>query len=157
MTRSAVTRGPPRYVLHPLGGEDRAIVLRNLQAFLSRLPDTKGYVVEIRPLKKTRTPKQRKSLFGVAYATIMEQTGLEGSKEKDRLHTHFCGEFFGWKTGVLGLSIPIRTTTTNERGEDEEIDTDTANRMYAFIQRSMAEYDVDVPDPDPLYNEVDRV
>lgn len=140
------------YILHAKH-PDRELVRANLHAFIDRLPDTKSWQVIIEQYHKPSTAKQRRSLFGVAYKAIMEATGLRGSRDKERLHENMCGEFFGWKDAPMVGRVPVRTTTTNERGEREKITTLVALEMYAHIQHLAAEYGVDVPDPDPLWRE----
>jgi len=140
------------YVLHK-GDPNRDMVRANLHAFIDRLPDSKSWEIEVTAYHKTRTGKQRRSLFGVAYKAIMEQTGLRGSRDKDRLHENMCGEFFGWKDDALLGRVPVRTTTINERGEKDEITTIDALEMYSHIQQIAAEYGVDVPNPDPFWRE----
>lgn len=140
------------YVLRK-GDMDRELVRANLHSFIDRLPDTQSFEIDVHRYTKPRSDKQRKSLFGVAYKAIMAQCGLQGEREKERLHLDFCGGYFGWRDGGIGTRRPIRTTTINEMGERQEIDTLTALDMYAFIQRTCAEYGVDVPDPDPFWRE----
>lgn len=142
---------PQTYHLNA-NGPERAQVLANAHAFLDRLPVDKGFTVEVSPQKRTRTAKQRGSLFGVAYKAIMEAMGLQGAQDKDDLHEFFCGEYFGWTEPTpLMRSRPVRTTTKNERGEPDEITTREALDMYDFIQRRAAENGIDVPSPDPLH------
>lgn len=133
------------------GATWRSNVLANLLVYLQGLPESKSWRVEIREARKERTLDQNAALFGVAYATIMEATGLEGDDDKKRLHWNMCGDFFGWTNKPLLGRVPVRTTTTNEHGERDVIDTATAARMYDFIQRQASEYGIVVPDPDPLY------
>lgn len=140
------------YTLHA-NDPGRALVKANAHAFIDRLPESKPWEIEIRPRRKTRSAKQRKSLFGVAYKAIMDATGLQGDADKRQLHRDMCGEFYGWTDGPLNLRKPVRTTTRNERGEPEEITTVDALELYAFIQRKAAEFGIDVPDPDPLWRE----
>jgi len=140
------------YVLNK-GDPSREIVRANLHSFIDRLPDTHSFEVDVHRYAKPRSDKQRKSLFGVAYKAIMDQCGLQGEKEKNRLHNDFCGDYFGWRDGGIGTRRPVRTTTINELGEREEISTLQALDMYAFIQRTAAEYGIDVPDPDPFWRE----
>lgn len=138
------------YALHK--GDDRRFhVLANLHAFIDRLPLSKSWHIEIKELRKERTLNQNAAMFGVAYAAIMEATGLQGDAEQRQLHSDFCGEFFGWAEGPLGQRRPVRTTTSNERGERDVIDTATMADFYVFVQRRAAEYGIDVPDPDPLH------
>ena len=140
------------YALHK-GDMRRALVLANLHAFIERLPATKSWRIEIKELRKERTLDQNAALFGVAYAAIMAATGLEGEREREELHRNFCGDYFGWAPGPLGHRRPVRTTTTNERGERDVLDTQGMAEFYDFIQRQAAEYGIDVPSPDPLWRE----
>lgn len=148
---------PQTYQLNA-NGPERQDVLLNAVGFLKRLPADKSWVVSIEPFRKTRSQKQRGSLFGVAYKAIMEAMGLRGSKDKNDLHEFFCGEYFGWTEATpLMKSRPVRTTTKNERGEPDEISTVDALDMYAFIQQRAAENGIDVPDPDPMWGQRERL
>lgn len=138
------------YALHK-GDHRRDMVRANLHAFIDRLPASKSWRIEIKELRKERSLDQNAAVFGVAYAAIMAASGLEGDKEREQLHRDFCGDFWGWTTGPMGHRRPVRTTTRNERGERDVIDTETMARFYDFIQRTAAEYGIDVPDPDPLW------
>ena len=143
------------YALHKLDPR-RDLVRANAHAFIDRLPLTKSWRIEIKELHKERSLEQNDAMFGVAYKIIMEASGLEGDAEKRQLHRDFCGDFFGWTDGPLGHRRPVRTTTKNERGAKELIDTRTMCDLYAFIQRKAAEFGIDVPDPDPLWFEKKR-
>lgn len=141
---------PQIYVLnanHP----SRAQVLANLHAFVDRLPQDKAWRVEISRAHDRRSAKQNRAMWGVAYDVIMEATGLQGEDERKQLHRTFCGDFFGWTDGAMGMRKPVRTTTTNELGEKDPIDTATMAAFYDFIQRKAADFGIDVPDPDPLW------
>lgn len=141
-----------RYVLnadHP----GREQVKANLHAFIDRLPADKAWQCVIEPYHRTRTDKQRRTLFGAAYMPIMAFMGLQGSDDKAELHRFFCRKFFGERIDALGRLMPIRTTTRNERGERDEITTVVALEFYSFIQRLAAEQGIDVPDPDPFWKE----
>lgn len=141
-----------RYTLNAKGPE-RAQVLANAHAFLDRLPVNRSWRVEIREARRERSLDQNAATFGVAYAAIMEAVGLEGEDDRKQLHRDFCGDFFGWVDGPLGRQRPRRTTTTNERGERDVIDTETMARFYDFIQRQAAQYGIDVPDPNPFWRD----
>ena len=143
------------YALHKLCPR-RDLVRANLHAFIDRLPLEKSWRIEIKELRKERSLRQNSALFGVAYPIIMAATGLQGDADMAQLHRDFCGDFFGWTDGPLGHRKPIRTTTTNERGERELIDAATMAQFYAFVQRKAAEFGIDVPDPDPLWYQGDR-
>lgn len=148
---------PQTYQLNA-NGPERQDVLLNAVGFLKRLPADKSWVVKVEPFVKRRSDKQRGSLFGVAYGAIMEAMGLRGSRDKEDLHEFFCGEYFGWTEATpLMKSRPVRTTTKNERGEKDEISTVTALDMYAFIQQRAAENGIDVPDPDPMWGQRERL
>lgn len=146
---------PTRYILHGRLAS-RSDVFGQMIAFLGRLPQDKSWQIEITEWHKVRSPKQRRALFGVAYKAIMEHMGLSGEAEKNALHRYFCGDFFGLEKDAFGRDVPIRTTSKNERGEDDEIDVRTALAMYAHIQRRAAEQGIDVPDPDPALSEGDH-
>lgn len=122
-------------------------------AFIERLPDSKSWKVEISEARPERSRDQNAAVFGLAYDAIMIATGLQGDAEKKQLHRDFCGEFFGWVDAGVGRRKPKRTTTTNERGERDVIDTTTMAQFYDFIQRKAAEFGIDVPDPDPLWRD----
>ena len=130
--------------------KDREQVKANIHAFIDRLPPTKAWEVTIEPYRKERSLRQLGALFGVAYKALSEQTGFT----KDELHTYFCGEYFGWQVvDFFGQKKkkPLRTTTTNERGEKDVINTEQQAEMYQFIQMRSAENGLFVPDPDPLH------
>lgn len=142
---------PQTYQLNA-NGPEREGVRQRAHDFIDRLPLTKSWVITIAPYHKKRSPDQNAARFGLAYKVIMDATGLEGEAERKQLHRDFCGDFFGWVDGPMGHRKPVRTTTTNERGERAVIDTVTMARMYDFIQRKAAEFGIDVPDPDPFWH-----
>lgn len=138
------------YELHS-GHADRARICANLHAFIDRLPESQSWQISIEQYRKKRSDKQRKSLFGLAYKKIMDHMGLRGSRDKDDLHAFWCGEYWGWHPTLHNK--PLRTTTTNERGERDVITTLAALELYEFIQQRAAEQGIDVPDPDPFWKE----
>lgn len=137
-------------------GTGRSHVLANVHAFIDRLPVGKSWRIEIKEARKERTLSQNSALWAVAYPPLMDFMGERGEKAKERLHEHFCGEFFGWFNPKIGERRPIRTTTKDEDGQDNTIDTVTMNDFYAEVQRVGAELGVDIPDPDPMYGIRDR-
>lgn len=147
---------PQTYQLNA-NGPERADVLLNAVGFMKRLPLDKSWVIEVKPFHKVRTKDQNAATFGLAYRVIMEATGLQGEAERKQLHRNFCGDFFGWVDGPLGQPKPLRTTTTNAKGEREVIDTVTMAALYDFIQRKAAEFGIDVPSPDPRYGQRERM
>ena len=125
-------------------------ILANLHAFLDKLPIDKPWCIEIEPLRKERTIKQNKALFGLAYVELEEQTG----SDKNDLHWAFCGEFFGWvDVNVMGKTkrMPARTTTTGYDGKHDVVPTEIFAKFYDFIQRRAAENGFYVSDPDPMW------
>ena len=137
---------PATYQLNA-NGPEREGVKQRAHDFIDRLPADKSWVVTVAPYVKKRSLDQNAAMFGLAYKTIMEATGLEGDAERKQLHRDFCGDFFGWAEGPMGHRKPLRTTTTNAYGEREVLDTITMARMYDFIQRTAAGYGIDVPSP----------
>ena len=111
----------------------RAQVLANAITFIHALPDDKSWVVKIE--KPEYTGKQRRSIFGPAYKSLMEFSGLEGEDDKRELHRYMLCEFFGHTISPLGIRKPNRTTMTNENGERDPISTEVAARFYEFLQR----------------------
>ena len=141
----------------PATDRDRAIA--SLATFLKLYLPGKPLSVRIDAAKRERTSHQLNALFGVAYTSLMDQMGLMGEKERERMHADFCGLFWGWKEySVLGQArkVPIRTTTTDENGQRSVISADEQWKFYFFIQRTAAEYGYDVPDPDPMYGVKER-
>lgn len=135
------------FVLSP--DKYREAVKQNLFDFINSLPVDKTWAIEVRPNKKPQSLKQLKSLYGVAYEELREQTG----NDKDDLHKFFCGEYFGWThRNVFGYTekVPVRTTTINENGEYEPISTEDNMRFYNFVQKRAAENGYIVSDPDPF-------
>lgn len=134
----------------PAADREQAIasLARLVQAFLPG----RELMVKVEEATRERTAKQRSSLFGVAYKSLMGQMGLRGEREKNELHEFLLGEYFGWrKKPGLGsaLQFPMRTTTTNEDGNRDVLTTREQMDFYAWIQQRAAEYGYDVPDPDP--------
>lgn len=110
----------------------------------------KDIVVTAEEFVPERTPKQRNSMFGVAYKALMEQMGLAGEREKEQLHEMMCGEYWGWRwKQMLGgrKRVPIRTTTTNEHGERDVLTTRQQMAFYAWLQQRAAEYGYEIPEP----------
>lgn len=136
------------YVLHAKD-PNRDLVRANLDSFLSRLPDTKSWQVEVKEYRKSRSNAQNNALFGVAYQAICRETGYD----PDELHDAMCRKFFGTVgVDVLGMAItrPVRTTTTDEDGRRDVLSAAEFADFYAMVQRVGAEAGIDVPDPDPL-------
>ena len=136
--------------LIPATDRDRSIEL--LANFVRHYLPGKDLSVDVEEFAEERTDKQRRTLFGVAYKSLMAQMGLAGEREKDQLHEMMCGEYFGWTwaSALCARSrVPVRTTTRNERGERDVLSVRQQMAFYAWLQQRAAEYGYDVPDPDP--------
>jgi hypothetical protein len=144
-----------RYQLNA-NGPERPQVLANLHAFVDRLPANKSWRVEIKEARKERTGDQNAALWAVAYPPLMDYMGESGEDAKKRLHEFFCGEFFGWVRCPITGNKPRRTTTRNERGERDLVDTLTMARFYENVQRVGAENGIDIPNPDPMHGVRER-
>lgn len=136
--------------IFPRTASDRAI--QRIAACVNAYPNNKKIKVTISEAKPERSDAQNRALWGCAYKAIAEATG----HDKEDLHEFFCGEYFGWKTIEMFGKMrrrPIRTTTMNESGEREVINTQELSDFYSFVQMRMAEFGIDVPDPDPEWFE----
>lgn len=106
--------------------------------------DGKTYEIECKPKKSTRSLQQNAYLWGVCYKTILEagELDLEGWRAED-LHEYFLGQHFGWETlegfGRKRLRPLNRSSTLSKM---EFVD------FVAYIQQTMAEIGIVIPDPD---------
>ena len=95
--------------------------------------------VEISEFKRTRSNEQNAYLWGVAYPSILKH--LPGWDAED-LHEFCLGEWSGWET-LEGMGRkrlkPIRRSSRLSTREFQD--------FVGFIQRTMAEKGIDVPDP----------
>ena len=132
-------------------GPNAPTVLKNAISFLNRLDLSKPWKVTVDAHKKSRTRKQDRALWGVAYPAIADHFGYSGDEQMKRLHWNFCGDCFGWVDGPLGFKVPRHTTSTDENGEKKSCSAELMAKLYDHIQRTAAEYGCDVPDPDPLW------
>lgn len=130
---------------------------RALQA-LMELPKDRGYRLEWEEIKSQRTLQQNAYLFGVAYAKLAEVTGYE----KEDLHEYLLGKHFGTKLKRIpktkhnpeGIEeVPVRTTTTDERGRRSVLGRTAFGEYVDFVQRFAARHGINIPDPDPLWRE----
>jgi hypothetical protein len=130
-----------QFVLPRLMPRDRLI--QRITAFLSALPQDKAWQLTISVFRKTRSNRQNRALWGVAYKVLSDATG----NDPEDLHEYFLGEWGGWDViDVLGRKrrVPIRRS--------KKLSTLEFTDFYAFIQRRSAEtVGVYVPDPDPDY------
>lgn len=146
---------PQTYQLNA-NGPERPGVTQRAKDFIDRLPADKSWVVTVKALVKSRTHPQNAALFGVAYPALTEATGYTS----DELHDAFCRRFFGTVVvSVLGQSMTraVRTTTTNEAGERDVMPSGDFAKFYDMVQQVGAEAGVDVPSPDPMWNQRERL
>lgn len=113
--------------------------LTRLIGFLSALPRDHAWKITIGEWKRTRSNEQNAYLWGVVYPTILQH--LPGW-DADDLHEYFLGEWSGWEV-LEGLGRkrlkPVRRSS--------KLSTTEFMDFVAFIQRTMAERGVYVPDP----------
>ncbi len=117
--------------------------LTRVVAFLSALPKQKAWRIRIDELKGDRTEYQNNALFGVAYPPLCAKIGCR----PDELHEIMCEKFFGSKQ-ILGKSLPIRRTTSDDNGKRDVIAYDKFSEFYAMVQQVGADLGVWIPDPD---------
>lgn len=132
----------------------RASVMQSIQRFMDANAEH-DLELMIRRKPRERSSKQQGALFGLAYKILSEHTGFEIRE----LHEFYCGEFFGWvEYSVMGRkhSRPRRTTTTDEHGKREVVDTKVMADLFDYVQRRAAEIGVMIPDPDPFWKETKR-
>lgn len=110
-----------------------------LMGFLTAFPMDKAIKVTVVEARSTRSLEQNAYLWGVVYPTVLQH--LPGWDAND-LHEYFLGEWSGWQTlegfGRKRLK-PIRRSS--KLSTSEFID------FVDFIQRTMAEKGVVIPDP----------
>lgn len=127
-------------ILFLTGSEtDRQRTTSGVARYLSTLDRTTNWKIEIGEHKQTRSNEQNAYLWGVVYPTALER--LPGW-DADDLHEYFLGEHFGWET-LEGLGKrrlrPLRRSS--------KLSVKEFKAHWQFIQRKMAEFGVDIPDP----------
>ena len=126
--------------------ESKDIVKADVCAFIDRLPTDKPWLIDITKLVKKRTNPQNRMLWGLAYKVMAKESGYA----PEAIHDLMCGEFFGWKVcDMFGRKKkePSRTTTHDESGKRDVIDTETLSEFYLSIQVFAAENGIYIPDP----------
>ena len=141
------------------GGCDRTRALELALRILQALPLERAWRIRCTILRNERSLDQNAYLWGVPYKLLGEHTGFEA----DELHEYFCGQFFGWRDKRIPktprnkegyVSVPVRTTTRDERGKRDVLPWDKFSDFVAYIQRFAAEKcSIIIPDPDPQYRE----
>jgi hypothetical protein len=127
---------------------ERAEMVSRLTRELLTTHPGKRVEVRIQKYVKRRTLEQSSALFGLAYKIMSEETGMRPND----LHTHFCGEYFGWlEVEIMGKTFrrPVRTTTTDEDGNRDIASTVVFSGLFEFVQQQAAELGIFIPDPDP--------
>jgi hypothetical protein len=125
---------------------EREHALDRLRLFLYQCLPGKPLLVTVKQYRRDRTQSQNAALWGVAYPPLIEFTGYT----KDELHEVMCRSFFGTTEKQLAgqtISRPCRTTTTDEAGHWDPIDTQEMRSFYEHVQRIGAEMGCYVPDP----------
>jgi hypothetical protein len=124
-------------------------VLENLHRFLDALPDNKAWDIRIKLYRRSRSDNQNAALWRVAYPPLCEHTGYLA----EELHEAMCIGFFGGvEYEVMGVPKirPRRTTTKDEDGKRDVLDTKAFSEFFAYVQQRGAECGVFIPDPDPM-------
>lgn len=120
-------------------GAPRERRIQVISQFLGGLDGGRGWLVEVRAWKRTRSSQQNRYLWGCVYPHIMKH--LDGWEAED-VHEYFLGEHFGWET-LTGLGRrrlrPLRRSS--------KLTTVEFNDYVAFIQRKAAELGIYIPDP----------
>jgi len=116
--------------------------LTRIVAVLSALAKDKAWKVEIKEAKPTRSNEQNAYLWGVVYEAIRQQ--LPGW-DADDVHEYCLGEWSGWEMlegfGRRRLR-PVRRSS--------KLTTVEFMDYVAFIQRTMAEKGIWIPDPNEM-------
>lgn len=138
------------YILHSAGDPTREGVRANLHSLIDKVDPRFPWEFTIKRYRREQTNDQLGARFGLAYAVMMEPMGLRGRRDKEWLHEFMCGEYWGWHPTIRNK--PLRTTTTNERGEREVIDTAEAAKFWDFVVEWAArQIAVVIPDPNPFW------
>ena len=133
-----------RSILLPTeASEKRAVRAQRIATFLSALDPEKGWELIVRPFKNTRSGKQNRALWGLAYKILAEETG----NDPEDLHEYFLGEWGGWEVlDVMGQKrrVPKRRSS--------KLNTAEFAAFFDFIQkRSASTVGIYIPDPDPMW------
>lgn len=127
--------------------EQRAERVRRFEAFLFRLPADKPWELLVKPFTKTRTGRQNNA----AWRAITQFADFCGY-EPEELHEELLKMHFGEvEYEVLGQrrTRPRRTTTTNEAGERDVLNTEEMAKYFDFVMRKAGELGLYIEDPVP--------
>lgn len=140
---------------------NRESVISRIAACLASLKPKKAYRITIKEEADDRTTQQCRYLNGVPYKLLGDHFGYE----RDDISTQMCGLYFGWRNKKIpprphnrgGIEdVPKRTTTTDENGERDVLNTKDFWEYVEFLQRFGTDYGVLIPDPDPSYKHLFR-
>lgn len=137
-------------VIQPTG--PRESLIKRVGAIIREWPIGIAGKIEIAKLTRPRTIRQNKALFGHAYQLLLIDTGTSVNDS----HEYFCSEFFGTvdhKIYDRVITRPYRTTTRDEQGHYNVIDTDTFVRFFDMVVAMSAFNGIDIPDPRPDWRE----
>lgn len=144
----------PDFLL-PRGKRERALKLA--LDILTSLDELVSWKITAEPLKNARSASQNAYLWAVPNKMISDVTGYE----VEEVHEYLCGAYFGWKEKRVPktpcnpkgiMSVPIRTTTTNDQGKRSILTTMQFSDYVDFVQRFGAKkLNIIIPDPDPMY------
>jgi len=132
----------------------RKVRAQRVATFLQGLDARRSWEVLVRPFKRSRTNQQSRYERGICCLLLAEATGYE----PEEVHEYLCGTYWGWKqvqcpktpSNPSGVKdVPLRTTTTNFKGERDVLSKTDFADFVAFIQRFGAKHNVYIPDPDP--------
>lgn len=93
----------------------------------------------VKDKRPRRSHEQNRYLWGVAYATVLQH--LPGWDAED-VHEYFLGEWSGWETLEGFGRKRLRPVRRSSR-----LSTVEFSDFVGFIQRTMAERGVIIPDP----------
>ncbi|MBB3227022.1 hypothetical protein FHW69_001623 [Luteibacter sp. Sphag1AF] len=130
-----------------LPATDRESDIRRLAAVLLAALPGKRVKVEVKEYRKDRSSPQCRYLNGVAYKILSDATGYE----RDDISEYLCIEYFGGKEkrvpGKRTVTVPLRTTTTDENGKRSVLTAREFADYVAFVQRFASKHGVFIPDP----------
>jgi hypothetical protein len=128
--------------------KDRDRIAANMHAFVLSTTPGKKVRVTVEVYRKSRSNQQSRYLNGVAYKLLGEATGYE----RNDISEYLCLIYFGGKDkkvpGGKIVQVPLRTTTTNEQGERDVMNTVDFAAYVDFVQRFGAKHGVYIPNPD---------
>jgi hypothetical protein len=145
--KSAAHKPHPRYVVPVEGDPIRDNVLANLRKEIDRLPPGTAWAVEIKRDRKPRTTASNAYLWGVCYPHVVRALGFNA----EAWHEEMCIRFFGKiesRRPDGGIDVrPLRTTTTDERGNRDVLTGQPFWQFVEFLRRQASEGGVYVPEP----------